>query len=80
MNKAIVQNNNGIEFLDFGWEAQAKMGLQQLKQEISILHDLFDQLLTSTKPREALKVLSSCFDIIENSKYLFTLFIYDIDN
>ncbi|XP_076104839.1 uncharacterized protein LOC143073300 isoform X4 [Mytilus galloprovincialis] len=56
--------------LHFGWEAQAKMGLQQLKQEISILHDLFDQLLTSTKPREALKVLSSCFDIIENNPEL----------
>ncbi|XP_063434516.1 uncharacterized protein LOC134715898 isoform X2 [Mytilus trossulus] len=55
---------------DFGWEAQAKMGLQQLKQEISILHDLFDQLLTSTKPREALKVLGSCFDIIENNPEL----------
>ncbi|XP_052102036.1 uncharacterized protein LOC127735771 isoform X2 [Mytilus californianus] len=56
--------------LHYGWEAQARMSLQQLKQEISILHELFDQLLTSTKPREALKVLGSCFDIIENNPEL----------
>jgi hypothetical protein len=49
-----------------------KMSLPELKCEVVILHDLFDQLL-NTKPREALKVLGSCLDIIDNSRYIICL-------
>ena len=55
-------------FSDFSWETQSTMTIQQLKSEITILHELFDLLLKNAKPREALKVLGSCLDIIDNSK------------